>query len=161
MLTRQSQRSSRCLSQISMPVRRRSHAFAAIRKTPTTPTPPTAKNTNAAQGKTLAGRAYAAAMPDVECILGPGGDKAIDTAKYIRFLSSTAMLSIPTSLSNDAFCSPQSSLTESPVPSGSTMNFVVSFTPMRIIAGAIMMFKTMEQSGAVDTTQSTARCRDC
>ena len=58
-------------------------------------------------------RAIAAELPDIECILGLGGGKAIDTAKYIGFLSSTAMLSIPTSLSNDGFCSPQSSLTES------------------------------------------------
>lgn len=57
-------------------------------------------------------RVIAAELPRVDCILGLGGGKAIDTAKHIGFLSQTAMLSIPTSLSNDGFCSPQSSLTE-------------------------------------------------
>lgn len=54
-----------------------------------------------------------AQLPAVDCLLGLGGGKAIDTAKYISFLLNTAMMSIPTSLSNDGFCSPQSSLTES------------------------------------------------
>ena len=54
-----------------------------------------------------------AELPTIDCILGFGGGKAIDTAKYIAYLSNTAMLSVPTSLSNDGFCSPQSSLTES------------------------------------------------
>ncbi|MEQ9411058.1 MAG: iron-containing alcohol dehydrogenase family protein [Fuerstiella sp.] len=57
--------------------------------------------------------AIASELPVIDCVLGLGGGKAIDTAKYIGFLSETAMLSIPTSLSNDGFCSPQSSLTES------------------------------------------------
>jgi len=44
-------------------------------------------------------------------ILGYGGGKALDTAKYVSFLSRLPYISIPTSLSNDGMCSPQSSLT--------------------------------------------------
>ena len=51
-------------------------------------------------------------LPPVDCVLGFGGGKAIDAAKYIASLANTAMLAIPTSLSNDGFCSPQASLTE-------------------------------------------------
>jgi glycerol-1-phosphate dehydrogenase [NAD(P)+] len=43
-------------------------------------------------------------------IIGFGGGKALDVAKYIGFLSGLPYLSVPTSLSNDGFCSPQSSL---------------------------------------------------
>ncbi len=46
-----------------------------------------------------------------EAILGFGGGKALDVAKYVAFLSRSPYLAVPTSLSNDGFCSPQSSLT--------------------------------------------------
>lgn len=45
-----------------------------------------------------------------QAILGYGGGKALDTAKYVSFLSRLPYISIPTSLSNDGMCSPQSSL---------------------------------------------------
>jgi glycerol-1-phosphate dehydrogenase [NAD(P)+] len=45
-----------------------------------------------------------------EAILGFGGGKALDVAKYVAFLSGIPYLSVPGSLSNDGFCSPQSSL---------------------------------------------------
>jgi glycerol-1-phosphate dehydrogenase [NAD(P)+] len=48
---------------------------------------------------------------NADAIVGFGGGKALDVAKYIAFLSRTPYLSVPTSLSNDGFCSPQSSLT--------------------------------------------------
>ncbi len=44
-------------------------------------------------------------------IVGIGGGKALDTAKYVAFLANAAYYAVPTSLSNDGFCSPQSSLT--------------------------------------------------
>ena len=44
-------------------------------------------------------------------IVGIGGGKALDTAKYIAFLAGIPYIAVPTSLSNDGFCSPQSSLT--------------------------------------------------
>jgi glycerol-1-phosphate dehydrogenase [NAD(P)+] len=40
-----------------------------------------------------------------------GGGKALDSAKYVGYLGKTPYFAVPTSLSNDGFCSPQSSLT--------------------------------------------------
>ncbi len=48
---------------------------------------------------------------DVAAIVGVGGGKALDVAKYVGFLSRRPYYAVPTSLSNDGFCSPQSSLT--------------------------------------------------
>ena len=47
---------------------------------------------------------------NADAIVGFGGGKALDVAKYIAFLYRLPYLSVPTSLSNDGFCSPQSSL---------------------------------------------------
>lgn len=44
-------------------------------------------------------------------IVGLGGGKALDVAKYVAFMSRLPYFACPTSLSNDGFCSPQSSLT--------------------------------------------------
>jgi glycerol-1-phosphate dehydrogenase [NAD(P)+] len=44
-------------------------------------------------------------------VIGVGGGKALDMAKYVAFLARRPYFAVPTSLSNDAFCSPQSSLT--------------------------------------------------
>ncbi len=46
-----------------------------------------------------------------DLLIGLGGGKALDVAKYVAFLSRTAYIAMPTSLSNDSFCSPQVSLT--------------------------------------------------
>jgi glycerol-1-phosphate dehydrogenase [NAD(P)+] len=43
-------------------------------------------------------------------IIGLGGGKALDVAKYVSFLMGLPYIAVPTSLSNDGFCSPQSSL---------------------------------------------------
>lgn len=43
-------------------------------------------------------------------IVGFGGGKALDIAKYISFLAGLPYFSVPGSLSNDGFCSPQASL---------------------------------------------------
>lgn len=52
------------------------------------------------------------AMPGgMDCIVGMGGGRALDVAKYLAFLAGKPYYSVPTSLSNDGFCSPQSSLT--------------------------------------------------
>jgi glycerol-1-phosphate dehydrogenase [NAD(P)+] len=47
----------------------------------------------------------------VDAIIGFGGGKALDVAKYVSFLSRLPYIAVPTSLSNDGICSPQSSLT--------------------------------------------------
>lgn len=47
----------------------------------------------------------------LDAVLGIGGGKALDIAKYVAFLGRLPYLACPTSLSNDGFCSPQSSLT--------------------------------------------------
>src|SRR5271157_4497287 len=47
----------------------------------------------------------------VKAIVGLGGGKALDVAKYVAFLASLPYYAVPTSLSNDGFSSPQSSLT--------------------------------------------------
>jgi glycerol-1-phosphate dehydrogenase [NAD(P)+] len=46
-----------------------------------------------------------------DAVIGLGGGKALDVAKYVAFLAGLPMYAVPTSLSNDGFCSPQSSLT--------------------------------------------------
>lgn len=48
---------------------------------------------------------------DVSAIIGLGGGKALDVAKYAAFLARLPYLAVPTSLSNDGFCSPGASLT--------------------------------------------------
>jgi glycerol-1-phosphate dehydrogenase [NAD(P)+] len=47
----------------------------------------------------------------LDAIIGFGGGKALDVAKYVAFLAQLPYLAVPTSLSNDGICSPQSSLT--------------------------------------------------
>ena len=46
-----------------------------------------------------------------QAIVGLGGGKALDIAKYLAFMLRKPYFAVPTSLSNDGFCSPQSSLT--------------------------------------------------
>jgi glycerol-1-phosphate dehydrogenase [NAD(P)+] len=48
---------------------------------------------------------------NVNAIIGFGGGRALDVGKYIAFLWRLPYFSVPTSLSNDGFCSSQSSLT--------------------------------------------------
>ncbi len=47
---------------------------------------------------------------EAHAIIGFGGGKALDVAKYVAFLARRPYIAVPTSLSNDGFCSPQSSL---------------------------------------------------
>jgi glycerol-1-phosphate dehydrogenase [NAD(P)+] len=48
---------------------------------------------------------------NADAIIGFGGGKALDVAKYSSFLCRLPYFSVSTSLSNDGFCSSQSSLT--------------------------------------------------
>jgi glycerol-1-phosphate dehydrogenase [NAD(P)+] len=47
---------------------------------------------------------------DVSVIIGVGGGNALDVAKYTAFLARLPNIALPTSLSNDGFCSPGASL---------------------------------------------------
>src|SRR5262245_26566093 len=52
------------------------------------------------------------ALPSgTQAIVGLGGGKALDVGKYLASLSGLSYFAVPTSLSNDGFCSPQASLT--------------------------------------------------
>src|SRR5262249_2243831 len=46
-----------------------------------------------------------------QAIVGLGGGKALDVGKYLASISGLRYFAVPTSLSNDGFCSPQASLT--------------------------------------------------
>lgn len=60
-----------------------------------------------------AAQEFVATLPQpVDAVLGLGGGKALDVAKYVAFLAGRRYLAIPTSLSNDGFASPQASLTQ-------------------------------------------------
>ncbi len=48
---------------------------------------------------------------DCQAVIGLGGGRALDVAKYVAFLAALPYYAVPTSLSNDGFCAPQSSLT--------------------------------------------------
>jgi glycerol-1-phosphate dehydrogenase [NAD(P)+] len=54
---------------------------------------------------------FACLPKTVKAIVGLGGGKALDLAKYVAFLARLPYYATPTSLSNDGFSSPQSSLT--------------------------------------------------
>ncbi|MBC7815827.1 MAG: iron-containing alcohol dehydrogenase family protein [Planctomycetaceae bacterium] len=56
-------------------------------------------------------RLFAELPGNVSAVVGVGGGKALDVAKYVGFLGRLPYYAVPTSLSNDGFCSPQSSLT--------------------------------------------------
>jgi len=58
-----------------------------------------------------AAAAFAALPKKLDAVIGVGGGKALDMAKYMAFLARLPYFAVPTSLSNDGFCSPQSSLT--------------------------------------------------
>jgi glycerol-1-phosphate dehydrogenase [NAD(P)+] len=58
-----------------------------------------------------AARLFADLPKGVTAVAGVGGGKALDVAKYVGFLGRLPYYAVPTSLSNDGFCSPQSSLT--------------------------------------------------
>ncbi len=45
-----------------------------------------------------------------DAVVGVGGGKALDVAKYVSSLGRLTYHAVPTSLSNDGFCSPQVSL---------------------------------------------------
>jgi glycerol-1-phosphate dehydrogenase [NAD(P)+] len=58
-----------------------------------------------------AARSFSDLPRQTRAVVGVGGGKALDVAKYVGFLGRLPYYAVPTSLSNDGFCSPQSSLT--------------------------------------------------
>ncbi len=58
-----------------------------------------------------AARLLASLPRDLDAVIGLGGGRALDVAKYAAFLAGRPLYAVPTSLSNDGFCSPQASLT--------------------------------------------------
>lgn len=54
---------------------------------------------------------YTALPAGCGAVVGLGGGKALDVAKYVAFLARLPYVTAPTSLSNDGFCSPRASLT--------------------------------------------------
>jgi glycerol-1-phosphate dehydrogenase [NAD(P)+] len=58
-----------------------------------------------------AARLFAGLPAKASAVVGIGGGKALDIAKYVSFLGRLPYFAVPTSMSNDGFCSPQSSLT--------------------------------------------------
>jgi len=56
-------------------------------------------------------RLLGAVPPSCKALVGVGGGKALDVAKYTASLAGLPYFAVPTSLSNDGFCSPQASLT--------------------------------------------------
>jgi len=56
-------------------------------------------------------RLFAELPAGCQAIVGMGGGRALDTAKYVAFLAGLPYYAVPTSLSNDGYCSPRSSLT--------------------------------------------------
>ena len=56
-------------------------------------------------------RLLGAVPSSCKAIIGVGGGKALDVAKYTASLAGLPFFAVPTSLSNDGFCSPQASLT--------------------------------------------------
>jgi glycerol-1-phosphate dehydrogenase [NAD(P)+] len=56
-------------------------------------------------------QAFTTLPADCDAVVGIGGGKALDVAKYVAFLARRPYVAVPTSLSNDGFCSPGASLT--------------------------------------------------
>ena len=74
-------------------------------------------------------------LSDFDVVIGIGGGKVIDTAKYAAHINNIPCISIPTSISNDGICSPISVLKEKHnkhVSLGSTMPIAL-FVPLHLI----------------------------
>ena len=74
-------------------------------------------------------------LADFNLVIGVGGGKVIDTAKYAAHINNIPCISIPTSISNDGICSPIAVLKEKQnkyVSLGATMPIAL-FVPLHLI----------------------------
>ena len=74
-------------------------------------------------------------LSDFDLVIGIGGGKVIDTAKYAAHINDISCISIPTAISNDGICSPISVLKEKQNKTkslGSTMPIAL-FVPLHLI----------------------------
>ena len=74
-------------------------------------------------------------LSDFDLVIGIGGGKVIDTAKYAAHINNIPCISIPTSISNDGICSPVSVLKEKQnkyISLGATMPIAL-LVPLHII----------------------------
>lgn len=81
-----------------------------------------------------------------KAVVAVGGGKAIDYCKYVSFISQLPLISIPTIISNDGFCSPLSSLTvnekrktvKTAIPYGVIVDTeIIKNSPLRFIYSGI------------------------
>jgi len=97
-------------------------------------------------------------LPSVAAIVGIGGGKALDFAKYAAHLLKLPFVSIPTAISNDGFSSPSSSLTvagkRKSVKSGTPFGVVID---LDIIKGSDDIFL---YSGIGDTLSKITALKD-
>jgi len=97
-------------------------------------------------------------IPTVNAIVGVGGGKALDFAKYTAHLLKIPFISIPTALSHDGFSSPSSSLTvlgkRKSIKSGSPYGVVID---LDIIKNSPEVFM---YSGIGDMMSKTTALRD-
>ena len=100
-----------------------------------------------------------AELPNVlDCVIGLGGGKALDTTKFIGHLMQKVTLVVPTSLSNDGFCSPQSSLTVS-----GKRQSMPSMMPSGLVVDTEVCLqapKVLWQSGVGDLVSKITAVRD-
>ena len=97
-------------------------------------------------------------LPSVNAIVGIGGGKALDFAKYAAHLLKLPFVSIPTAISNDGFSSPSSSLTV-----GGKRKSVKSGTPFGVVIDLDIIKRSSDiflYSGIGDTLSKITALRD-
>jgi len=95
---------------------------------------------------------------DVSAVIGLGGGRALDVAKYVAFLARLPYIAVPTSLSNDGFCSPGASLTV-----GGSKRSLPAAMPFGVIIDTAVCLAAPEQlwlSGVGDLAAKLTAVRD-
>ena len=97
-------------------------------------------------------------LPSITAIVGIGGGKALDFAKYVAHLLKIPFVSIPTAISNDGFSSPSSSLTV-----GGRRKSVKSGTPFGVVIDLDIIKRSSDiflYSGIGDTLSKITALKD-